>query len=37
MGRFILTGSQQFDLRSRITQSLAGRVGLVHLPPFSHA
>ena len=37
MGRFILTGSQQFDLRSRITQSLAGRVGLVHLLPFSQA
>jgi predicted AAA+ superfamily ATPase len=36
MGLFILTGSQQFDLRSRITQSLAGRVGLVHLLPFSH-
>lgn len=35
MGLFILTGSQQFDLRSRITQSLAGRVGLVHLLPFS--
>jgi len=35
MGRFILTGSQQFGLLSRITQSLAGRVGLVHLLPFS--
>jgi len=37
MGLFILTGSQQFGLRSRITQSLAGRVGLVHLLPFSYA
>lgn len=36
MGLFVLTGSQQFDLRSRITQSLAGRVGMVQLLPFSH-
>ncbi len=35
MGRFVLTGSQQFGLMSRITQSLAGRVGLVELLPFS--
>lgn len=35
MGSFILTGSQQFGLLSRITQTLAGRVGLVHLLPFS--
>jgi hypothetical protein len=34
-GMFILTGSQQFGLLSGITQSLAGRVGLVHLLPFS--
>ena len=34
-GRFILTGSQQFGLRSKLSQSLAGRVGLVHLLPFS--
>lgn len=34
-GLFILTGSQQFGLISRITQSLAGRVGLLHLLPFS--
>lgn len=32
-----ITGPQQFGLRSRITQSLAGRVSLVHLLPFSHA
>lgn len=32
---FVLTGSQQFGLISRITQSLAGRVGLLHLLPFS--
>ena len=35
MGLYILTGSQQFDLLSGITQSLAGRVGLVQLLPFS--
>jgi predicted AAA+ superfamily ATPase len=34
-GTFILTGSQQFDLLSGVTQSLAGRVGLVHLLPLS--
>jgi len=35
MGDFILTGSQQLGLRSGISQSLAGRVGLVQLLPFS--
>lgn len=34
-GLFILTGSQQFDLLSGITQSLAGRVALVRLLPFT--
>lgn len=33
--RFVLTGSQQFGLRSGITQSLAGRTALIHLLPFS--
>lgn len=37
MGEFVLTGSQQFGLLSNITQSLAGRVGLVQLLPFSVA
>ena len=37
MGEFVLTGSQQFGLLSGITQSLAGRVGLVQLLPFSMA
>jgi predicted AAA+ superfamily ATPase len=32
---WILTGSQQFGLFSRMAQSLAGRVGLVQLLPFS--
>jgi len=37
MGEFVLTGSQQFGLLSGITQTLAGRVGLVQLLPFSMA
>ena len=35
MGEFILTGSQQFGLMLNITQSLAGRVGLLQLLPLS--
>jgi predicted AAA+ superfamily ATPase len=35
MGGFVITGSQQFGLLGNITQSLAGRVGLVHLLPLS--
>jgi predicted AAA+ superfamily ATPase len=35
MGRYVLTGSQNFALMSRITQSLAGRAGIVQLLPFS--
>lgn len=35
-GRFVLTGSQQFGLFSGITQSLAGRIGLIHLLPFAY-
>lgn len=34
-GMFVLTGSQQFGLLSGISQSLAGRVGLVQLLPFA--
>lgn len=34
-GMFVLTGSQQFGLLTGITQSLAGRVGLIHLLPFT--
>lgn len=37
MGRFIITGSQQFGLNARISQSLAGRVGAVTLLPFALA
>ena len=35
MAEFVLTDSQQFGLLSTITQTLAGRVGLVQLLPFS--
>lgn len=34
-GRFVLAGSQQFGLLSGITQSLAGRVAMLSLLPFS--
>jgi predicted AAA+ superfamily ATPase len=34
-GEYILTGSQQFLLLENITQSLAGRVGMLQLLPFS--
>ncbi|MCX6799588.1 MAG: ATP-binding protein, partial [Candidatus Falkowbacteria bacterium] len=34
-GMFILTGSEQLGLVSKITQSLAGRVGFLTLLPFS--
>lgn len=37
MGLFILTGSQQFDFISGISQSLAGRVARISLLPFSLA
>ncbi len=37
MGRFILTGSQNFALMAKLTQSLAGRSALVQLLPFSIA
>ncbi|HEY9054835.1 MAG TPA: ATP-binding protein [Rectinemataceae bacterium] len=33
-GRFILTGSNQFALTRRLTESLAGRIGLLTLLPF---
>jgi predicted AAA+ superfamily ATPase len=34
-GLFVLSGSQQFGVISKITQSLAGRVALIPLLPFS--
>ena len=36
-GRFVITGSHQLVLRAAITQSLAGRVGLLYLLPLSIA
>ncbi|MGL4226511.1 MAG: AAA family ATPase, partial [Rickettsia sp.] len=36
-GRYIITGSQNFALNHNITQSLAGRVGMVTLLPLSLA
>ncbi len=37
MGLFVLTGSQHFGLVSQITQSLAGRAGILQLLPFGLA
>jgi hypothetical protein len=34
-GRFIVTGSQQFGMMEGISQSLAGRIGMLTLLPFS--
>lgn len=36
-GRFILTGSQHFELMTRVTQSLAGRSAILRLLPFTAA
>ncbi len=36
-GQFVLTGSHQLELRTAITQSLAGRTGILNLLPFSMA
>lgn len=37
MGAFVITGSQQFGLMQSITQSLAGRIGMVQLLPLTLA
>lgn len=37
MGQFVISGSQNFLLLEKITQSLAGRVAIFRLLPFSHA
>lgn len=34
-GKFILTGSSQFRLKENITDSLAGRIGMINLLPLS--
>ena len=36
MGQYILSGSQNFLLLEKITQSLAGRTYIFHLLPFAH-
>lgn len=36
-GQFVLTGSHQLELRAAITQSLAGRTGILHLLPLTIA
>ena len=36
-GRFILTGSHNFLLMKELSQTLAGRCGVLHLLPFSRA
>lgn len=36
-GQYILTGSQNFLLMEKVSQSLAGRCGILHLLPFSRA
>lgn len=35
VGRFVLTGSQQFEMMRALSQSLAGRTALLRLLPFS--
>ncbi|MBU0676700.1 MAG: ATP-binding protein [Verrucomicrobia bacterium] len=37
MGEYVLTGSQNFLLLEKISQSLAGRAAILHLLPFSSA
>ncbi len=36
-GKWVLTGSRQVDLRSGVSQSLAGRVSTIHLWPLSYS
>lgn len=36
-GRFVLTGSQQFELMTQVSQSLAGRTAILRLLPFTLA
>jgi uncharacterized protein len=35
MGRWILTGSQRFELMRKVSESLAGRIGVLHLESLS--
>lgn len=36
-GRFILTGSQQFQMMHKVSESLAGRIAILDLLPFSRS
>lgn len=36
-GKFVLTGSSQFSMLTKINESLAGRIGLLNLLPFQFA
>ncbi len=36
-GKFILTGSSQFHLLTKVTESLAGRIGLLTLLPYQYS
>lgn len=36
-GRWLLTGSQQFGLMRELSESLAGRIAILELPPFCHS
>ncbi len=36
-GRWLLTGSQQFGLMRDVSESLAGRIAILELPPFSQS
>lgn len=36
-GQYVLTGSQNFLLMEKVSQSLAGRCGILHLLPFSRS
>ena len=35
MGRFLLTGSQSFSMMQNVTETLAGRVGIIEMQPLS--
>ncbi len=36
-GQYVISGSQNFLLMKNVSQSLAGRVAIMHLPPLSYA
>jgi len=36
-GKWLLTGSQQFQLMRNVTESLAGRIAIIELLPFSYS